>query len=757
MTKGFSASLATVALMAALAAPSQAADKGIAAAKKAIGDSAVTVLYYLQYDDGDAPTGSNRDYNRSSSGHDWAGTAISDERPVHASGFLVAKDLVLASDLMIEPRFVKRIEVVAAGKTYAAVPERFALDNSSLVLKLSEPAIGARPLAFKKNAKRPYFFAGFYDDQGQQSMFLSPMSENEFIDRTGKRFIRATSPTIIVTADGTPVGAALSDRLWEGGDWQGSPLDWPAVSASQYDDKAEAVRKIAAAGLLQVTINMRVQTSRRASTEYDAEEAATEPEIDAVGLLYAPNRVLVLEEMTRRKTALIESMTLACGDKSVSLKVEGALEKYGAILASFEGELPGATPLQFDDTGAAAKVGQLFIGDDLSYDKGARDERLSRAHITARGQGFLDLVWPKSSPESSQFLFTLDGKLAALPLSRRDAITMESRNYRQSRDSVLMPGDRLADMLARPAECVDANYKPLSEQDTKRFVWLGIEMQEISHDLAKAKGAALATKGGSVGGLITYVYKGSPAERAGVKAGDIIVRFTIPGQTEPVDIQLGEQRDFDFPWSKLDQVPDVYFDRIPRPWPSQNNELAHVLTEVGAGKTVTALFVAGGGPKSIDFTLEMTPPDFATAESYENKAAGLTVKDATYEVRHYFKMSDTDPGVVAAEIEPGSKTSVAGVKPCEIITAVNGKPVHNVAEFKSEIEKGGDVELTVKRMSQSRVAKMTLPAPGAKEETKPATPAVESTADVAATLAVAEEPKVESTAPADATPAPAAQ
>jgi len=744
MTKSFAVILTAIALVAALALTSQAADKGIAAAKKAVGDSAVTVLYYLQYDDGDAPTGASRDGR--SSGRDWAGTAITDERPAHASGFLVAKDLVLASDLMIEPRFVKRVEVVAGGKTYTAVPERFAVDNSSCFLKLSEPVMDVKPLVFKSKAKGPYFFAGFYDDQGQQSMFLSPMNENEFMDRTGKRFIRASSPTIVVTADGAAVGAAMADRLWEGGDWKGSPLDWQAVAAQQYDSKAEEVRKIAGAGLLQVTINMRVQQSRRMSTESDAEETTTEPEIDTVGLLYAPNKVLVLEEMTRRRTALIESMTLSCGDKTVLLKPEGALEKYGAILASFDGDLPGATPVKFDDTGAWAKVGQLFVGDDLSYDKGARDERLSRAHITAKNQGFLDIVWPKASPDGQRFLFTLDGKLAALPLSRRDDITMEGRNYRnyESRDAVLMPGDRLSEMLAKPAESVDVNYKPLSEQDTKRFVWLGIEMQDITHDLAKAKGAALVTKGGSVGALITYIYKGSPADRAGIKNGDIIVRFTIPGQIEPVDVSLGEQRDFEFPWSKLDQVPDIYFDRIPRPWPSQNNELAHMLTEVGAGKTVTALFVTGGKERNIDFALEIAPPDFATAESYENKAAGLTVKDATYEVRHYFKMSDTDPGVVAAEIEPGSKTSVAGVKPCEIITVVNGKPVYKVADFKSEIEKGGDVELTVKRMSQSRVAKMTLPSPKTDEGAKPAAPTVESTADAAAAPTAVEETTGES-------------
>ena len=161
-----------------------------------------------------------------------------------------------------------------------------------------------------------------------------------------------------------------------------------------------------------------------------------------------------------------------------------------------------------------------------------------------------------------------------------------------------------------------------------------------------------------------------------MQTGDILLRFHVADRAKPVDFSAGDSSGgFDFPWASLDEVPDMYFERLPRPWPTRKNALTSFLTEVGVGNTVTVVFLRDGLEMQSEIILAFGPMDFTSAPKYSHEEAGLTVKNITYELRSYFQMTDDDPGVVVAEIEPGSKASVAGIKPCEIITAVNTEPV----------------------------------------------------------------------------------
>ena len=716
--------LAVAAAAFAAAAEARAAD--IDTARKAVGDSLAEVSFYMKYDEGDAPYGfggwsgdSSARYSRSS------GSAVDNEEPMRLMGFLVDSDLVLTWDPEIQDRFVKKIVVTIGDTKYDAAMDRFALANKGLFLKLSSPVAAGKPLAFDARAAGPYAVVNFDSDRDNKWIMRAtdlPTDQVESIG--GTKYIRVSYPSLIINKKGRVAGAAMTWRLPAESEWRGSPLLWNAISKKDFDAKVEAVKKAAQAGLVQVTVNFRATQSRRLSTRgYSYEDRNTPTELQAVGLILGPGKVLVLADMSRRDTAKVESMSLTLGDKSVPLTIEGALSRYGAIMAKYDGALEGAAPLAAAEVDFAKTIDALMVADMLSYDEDARDERFARDRVSSIYDGFLGLGWPATGGNSQgALLFTMDGKLATLPIKVREQIAMRgggsySPSSEWGRNSVNMPAARLADVLA-DAAAVDATFKPLTEEEAKRFVWLGIETQEMTRDLARAKNASLATKGGKIGALVTYVYKDSPADKAGIKAGDILVRLNIPGQVKPVDVEVREEREFEFPWAELDQIPDMYFEQLPRPWPDQNNELARVLTEVGAGRTVAAEFVAAGGEKrAVDFALEMGPKDFNSATSYEDKASGLTVKDATYEVRHYFKMKDDDPGIVVSDIVAGSKASVAGLKPCEVITAVNGQGAKSVEDFKKSFAAGGDIALTVKRMSRSRVVKISLPRP-AREEAK---------------------------------------
>ena len=74
----------------------------------------------------------------------------------------------------------------------------------------------------------------------------------------------------------------------------------------------------------------------------------------------------------------------------------------------------------------------------------------------------------------------------------------------------------------------------------------------------------------------------------------------------------------------------------------------------------------------------------------------------------YFHMEKDDPGIIISKIEPGSKASVSGLKPYEIITSVNDDTISNVETFGKKIKGLANFRLNVKRMAESRVVKIKM-------------------------------------------------
>ena len=93
---------------------------------------------------------------------------------------------------------------------------------------------------------------------------------------------------------------------------------------------------------------------------------------------------------------------------------------------------------------------------------------------------------------------------------------------------------------------------------------------------------------------MSYVYPDSPAAKAGVEPGWILLRLQIEGQPKPLEVQAEETAGMAFPWQRLDRVPEEEFDRIPTPWPSAESRMARTLTDLGFGKKFKAEFFHDG-------------------------------------------------------------------------------------------------------------------------------------------------------------------
>src|SRR5439155_15785454 len=127
--------------------------------------------------------------------------------------------------------------------------------------------------------------------------------------------------------------------------------------------------------------------------------------------------------------------------------------------------------------------------------------------------------------------------------------------------------------------------------------------------------------------------------------------------------------------------------------------LMRTITDLGFGNKFTAEFYHDGKIIKKDFTIVQGPANFESAPKYKHPTLGITVKDLTYEVRRYMQRKPDDPGVIIGRIEMGSKGSSAGLKPYEVITHINDKPIMNVKEFEEATKDQKELRLSVKRMS----------------------------------------------------------
>ncbi len=709
--------VAVVMMMAAgcAAAPSAAQPR----AAETVAASTVKVYYHLRYDEGEAPEetwycASCGDYHR---GGGAAAEALSDRRPLVRVGYLVAQDIVFTEDIMIDDRFLEFTEVEAGGRRIPAVQYAFALLNHGVFLRLAAPVEKVAPLTFDADQAPPFRVVAARVD-GEEMIFTEAAVGEEFVrGRFGERLEQSRDQLTgqcanlgpVMGATGAAAGFFLSPRMLAKGDWAGSPLDWPKISRDEFELRLEGVREAAQAGILQVTINLRTRPQRRHDRYYWRDDSPSE--MQAAGLVMDSGRVLVLAQLTRRDTARIESMTVSVGDQTHELRFEGTLADYGIIVASLDGQIDCVRPLELWEGSPGDWLEALFVANQLDFSTFARDEKVERGRFLGIDTGFKGLLWPSIHRRSGVFLFDLDARLASVPVIVRPDLQMSSYDpwrYRHTESTVCMPAGRLAQLLSDLDEVIDRSYAPLDEEESKKLVWLGVETQPLDANLAREKGAALATKGGTVGALVVHVYDGSPGARAGVQTGDILLRMTIPGQKRPVNMGGSQEGDTHFPWSQLDQVPDMYFDQLPRPWSSRENELTKFLTEVGRGKSISIEAMRNGDKMMFETTLEMAPRDFDSAEKLELDELGMTINTLTYDVRRYFQLGHDAPGVIISEIKPGSRASVANLKPYEIITAVNSAAVADIHDFEHGIREGGDVSFTVRRMSHTRMVQVYL-------------------------------------------------
>jgi serine protease Do len=166
--------------------------------------------------------------------------------------------------------------------------------------------------------------------------------------------------------------------------------------------------------------------------------------------------------------------------------------------------------------------------------------------------------------------------------------------------------------------------------------FLGVSLQPVDRDIADAFNLDKAE-----GALVSDIVKDSPADKAGIKQGDIITEYN----STPVK-SLGSFR----------------------------NDIA--LTKPGS--TITLKVNRKGEILTFKVVL-------GTAVD-NNASLGLEIQAITPELAKQMGLSTIEEGVVVTKVKPGSPSAMAGIHPGFVIIAVNHKKVTNVNEFHEAVK-----------------------------------------------------------------------
>jgi serine protease Do len=191
--------------------------------------------------------------------------------------------------------------------------------------------------------------------------------------------------------------------------------------------------------------------------------------------------------------------------------------------------------------------------------------------------------------------------------------------------------------------------------------YLGVTVQEVNPAIAKALGLS-----GPQGALVSNVSPDSPAQKAGLQAGDVIL--DINGASIAESNQLRMQVSM----MKPDQSVKLKVFRN-----GQTREVIVQLAEMPGEKVAKA----STGEESTNTSLE-----------------GVSIENLDAQSARQLGLPASTKGVVVTEVDPASPAASAGLKEGDVIQEVNRQPVANSDDFDHAVKKSdGESLLLVNR------------------------------------------------------------
>jgi serine protease Do len=210
--------------------------------------------------------------------------------------------------------------------------------------------------------------------------------------------------------------------------------------------------------------------------------------------------------------------------------------------------------------------------------------------------------------------------------------------------------------FAVPADTVTAVVTQLKEHGEVKRGWLGVKIQSISEDIAESLGVPE-----NVGALVAGVTPDSPAAKAGIEAGDVILKF----DGKDVTTMRG-------------------LPKLVAQTPINKSAEVEVLRQ-GQKKTLT---VAVGELEEDEDKPELNNSKKEEEQKPDSTAVlGLTLLPLTDEMRSKFSFDAKLKGVLVVEIDPNSAAASKNIKAGDVITEAQQQAVDSPDDIQAAVDK----------------------------------------------------------------------
>ncbi|MGE5239974.1 MAG: DegQ family serine endoprotease [Chloroflexota bacterium] len=213
--------------------------------------------------------------------------------------------------------------------------------------------------------------------------------------------------------------------------------------------------------------------------------------------------------------------------------------------------------------------------------------------------------------------------------------------------------------LAIPSNMVRSVIDSIINQGKVVRGWLGVQIQQLTPELAKQFDLK-----DDHGVLLVDIVEGGPAEKSGLKRGDVLIEYDGKKVDTPVNLR-------------------------------------NLVAATKPGTQVKVVVLREGKPVTIGVTIEELRSDqqAAAGVSLDNALRGVSVQDLTDQILQSLGITKKIKGVIITNIEEDSPSSGAITKG-DIIVEINRKPVENLSEYNaaaSKIEKDQGIVLLIVR------------------------------------------------------------
>lgn len=214
--------------------------------------------------------------------------------------------------------------------------------------------------------------------------------------------------------------------------------------------------------------------------------------------------------------------------------------------------------------------------------------------------------------------------------------------------------------FAIPSDLAIGIIDQLTEQKTVSRGWMGIATQNVTEEMAEYYGIK-ETKGV----YVVKVYEGHPADKAGIKVGDVIFMIN-------------------------DQKIDSYRD------------LALTIARSSVGERINVKLIRDGKEKTIKVKLgkrsDQDPEEMTTNNGYD--LFGFRLKQIDFDIAQRLGYPEGIKGLVVMGMEPGSLASKTAVRQGDLLMEVNRHKIATSEEYLQylkKINKGEIVQLLFRR------------------------------------------------------------